>query len=106
MIVSSQSQSLNQKYGNKIEFEHFALENYKDIESNKTIPFGTTVLGEKCFYGCDWEIIDIPRTVKRLGDSCFMECKFLKEITIPNSPKRRVLQGFIFSITVFWHYSL
>ncbi|GAB1221128.1 hypothetical protein ENUP19_0065G0001 [Entamoeba nuttalli] len=69
------------------------MNEYKNIEYTQedrkkygnTIPIEVTSLGNRCFYGCNIQSIEIPTNVSEIGNYCFYECTSLISINIPTS---------------------
>ena len=60
---------------------------FYECKKLETVVFGMNVteIGSYAFYNCSQLKVDLPGNIEKIGDSTFMNCKSLTEITIPKS---------------------
>ena len=68
------------------DWEYDCIYNYYKISSTLIIPDGNKRIGNSAFWGCDWlREVEIPESVKFIGELAFKCCYNLKKVKIPDS---------------------
>ncbi len=55
-----------------------------EIPENVTVKEGTTLIAYNVFFGADISSVNLPSSLKIIGDSAFGSCEFLTSVEIPN----------------------
>ena len=63
--------------------EGTTLVKYNGLDREVTVPDGIEALGEQAFGGRQVTKVNLPGTLKEIGDRCFMACEQLTEVDVP-----------------------
>lgn len=78
------------KFGEKSNCRFISPETFRECQSLKVLqlPYGISAIQEKAFYHSGIMEIDLPESLRQIGDSAFLKCRNLEYIKIPASVKK------------------